>query len=231
MQVYRVLGESGVLSRLEVASARGLTPLVGRDSEVTLLLERWEQVKDGAGQVVLLSGEAGIGKSRLVQALKDQVAQEPHTRVEYRCSPYHQHSAFAPIIAHIERVLAWNRDAVSQEKLRKLEDALVRHPWPLPEVVPPSGCTLSLPLLAPYLPLTLTPERQKQKPSKPCWPGCWRRPSNSPCSSSSKTCTGWIRPRWSGSAWWWSKARRCACTVCSPAGPRICVTLADTHIT
>ena len=93
MQVYRVLGESGVQSRLEVASARGLTPLVGRDSEVTLLLERWEQVKDGAGQVVLLSGEAGIGKSRLVQALKDQVAQEPHTRIEYRCSPYHQHSA------------------------------------------------------------------------------------------------------------------------------------------
>ena len=163
VQVYRVLGESGVQSRLEVASARGLTPLVGRGSEVTLLLERWEQVKDGAGQVVLLSGEAGIGKSRLVQALKDQMAQEPHTRIEYRCSPYHQHSAFAPIIAHIERVLAWERDTVPQEKLSKLEEALARHPWPLPEVLPLLAALLSLPLPAPYPPLTLTPERQKQK--------------------------------------------------------------------
>ncbi len=163
MQVYRVLGESGVQSRLEVASARGLTPLVGRDSEVTLLLERWEQVKDGTGQVVVLSGEAGIGKSRLVQALQDQVAQEPHTRIEYRCSPYHQHSALAPVIAHLERVLAWERDTVPQEKLSKLEEALARHPWPLQEVLPLLAALLSLPLPAQYPPLTLTPERQKQK--------------------------------------------------------------------
>jgi predicted ATPase len=126
-------------------------------------LERWEQVKDGTGQVIVLSGEAGIGKSRLVQALTDQVAQEPHTRVEYRCSPYHQHSALAPVIAHLERVLAWDRHAVPPEKLRKLEDALARHPWPLPEVVPLLAALLSLPLPAPYPPLTLTPERQKQK--------------------------------------------------------------------
>jgi hypothetical protein len=103
MQVYRILGESGVQSRLEVASARALTPLVGRESEVALPLERWEHVKDGTGQVILLSGEAGIGKSRLVQALQDQVAPEAHTRIECRCSPYHQHSALSPIIAHLER--------------------------------------------------------------------------------------------------------------------------------
>jgi predicted ATPase len=163
MQVYRVLGESGVQSRLEVASARGLTPLVGRDSEVTLLLERWEHIKDGTGQVVVLSGEAGIGKSRLVQALQDQVAREPHTRIECRCSPYHQHSALAPVIAHLERVLAWERDSVPQEKLSKLEDALAWHPWPLPEVLPLLAALLSLPLPAQYSPLTLTPERQKQK--------------------------------------------------------------------
>src|SRR5467141_3167870 len=116
VQVYRVLGASGVQSRLEVASARGLTPLVGRESEVTLLMERWDQVKDGTGQVVVLSGEAGIGKSRLVQALQDQVAREPHTRIECRCSPYHQHSALAPVIAHLERALAWERDTVPHEK-------------------------------------------------------------------------------------------------------------------
>jgi TOMM system kinase/cyclase fusion protein len=163
VQVYRVLGESGVQSRLEVASARGLTPLVGRESEVALLLERWEHVKDGTGQVVLLSGEAGIGKSRLVQALQDQVAREPHTRMECRCSPYHQHSALSPIIAHLERVLAWDRGTVPQEKLRRLEEVMARHPWPLPEVVPLLAALLSLPLSAPYPPLTLTPERQKQK--------------------------------------------------------------------
>jgi predicted ATPase len=163
MQVYRVLGESGAQSRLEVASARGLPPLVGRDSEVTLLLERWEHVKDGTGQVVILSGEAGIGKSRLVQALQDQVAREPHTRIECRCSPYHQHSALAPVIAHLERVLAWERDTVPHEKLRKLEEALARHPWPLPEVLPLLAALLSLPLPAQYPLLMLTPERQKQK--------------------------------------------------------------------
>jgi class 3 adenylate cyclase len=88
--VYRVLQESGARGRLDVAVTRGLTPLVGRDSEVRLLLERWEQVKAGQGQVVLLTGDAGIGKSRLVQMLKDHVAQEPHVRWECRSVPYYQ---------------------------------------------------------------------------------------------------------------------------------------------
>ena len=86
--VYRVLGDSGAQSRLDIAATRGLTPLVGRESEVTLLLERWEQAKSGHGQVVLLSGDAGIGKSRLVQLLKEHVANEPHVRWECRSSPY-----------------------------------------------------------------------------------------------------------------------------------------------
>src|SRR4029434_7880624 len=84
MRLYQVLGESGATSRLDVAQPRGLTPLVGRESEVTLLLERWAQVKAGHGHVVLLTGDAGIGKSRLVQMLKEHVAHEPHTRWECR---------------------------------------------------------------------------------------------------------------------------------------------------
>src|SRR5262249_21405287 len=98
MRVYYVLSESGATSRLDVAQPRGLTPLVGREQEVGLLLERWEQAKAGHGHVVLLSGEAGIGKSRLVMALKESVAGEPHTRWECRCSSYSQDSALYPLI-------------------------------------------------------------------------------------------------------------------------------------
>jgi class 3 adenylate cyclase len=95
--VYRVLSESGATNRLDVAQPRGLTPLVGRESEVTLLLEHWEQAKAGHGQVVLLTGDAGIGKSRLVQMLKEHIAQEPHTRWECRSAEYYQNTALFPL--------------------------------------------------------------------------------------------------------------------------------------
>jgi class 3 adenylate cyclase len=96
--VYQVVSESGAQSRLEVAGPTGLTPLVGREQEVGLLLERWERVKEGLGQVVLLSGEAGIGKSRLAQVLKERIAGEVHLRWECRGSPYYQNSALYPVI-------------------------------------------------------------------------------------------------------------------------------------
>ena len=94
LEVYQILYESTARSRLEAAGSTGLTPLVGREQEVGLLLERWAQVKDGLGQVVLLSGEAGIGKSRLVHVLKEQVASEPQAWLTpCQCSPYHQNTA------------------------------------------------------------------------------------------------------------------------------------------
>src|SRR5216117_4015896 len=105
LAVYRVLYESMARSRLEAIGSTGLTPLVGREQEVGLLLERWTQVKDGLGQVVLLSGEAGIGKSRLVQILKEQVATEPQAWLTpCQCSPYHQNIALYPLIDLLERV-------------------------------------------------------------------------------------------------------------------------------
>lgn len=107
-QVLGVLGESGVQGRLEVAASRGLTPLVGQESEVRLLLECWEQVKEGRGQVVLLSGEAGIGKSRLVRVLREQIAGEARVWLECRCSPYHQNSALYPLIDLVQRVLQFS---------------------------------------------------------------------------------------------------------------------------
>jgi class 3 adenylate cyclase len=167
LQVYQVVGESATRSRLEAAAIRGLTPLVGREEESELLRKRWEQAKTGEGQVVLLSGEAGIGKSRLVQILKEQIAHEPSVRVEYRCSPYHQNSAFYPVIDHFLRLLQVTREDSPEDKLRKLEavfadGALQNVPRPA-EVVALLASLLSLPLPAQYPPLTLTPQRQKQR--------------------------------------------------------------------
>jgi class 3 adenylate cyclase len=108
--VYRVLQTSGARGRLDVAVSRGLTPLVGRESEVTLLLERWEQAKAGQGHVVLLTGDAGIGKSRLVQMLKDHVANEPHTRWECHSTEYYQNSALHPLTDLFQRILQWQQD-------------------------------------------------------------------------------------------------------------------------
>jgi class 3 adenylate cyclase/predicted ATPase len=161
--VYRVLHASETQTRLDVAAARGLTPLVGRDAEVTLLRERWTQVQDGLGQVVLINGEPGIGKSRLVQVLKEQLAGERYTRIEYRCASHTQHSALYPVITHLERALAFTRDDTPDDKLRKLEAALAPYAWPLPDTVPLLAALLSLPLPEHYPPFTLTPQRQRQK--------------------------------------------------------------------
>jgi class 3 adenylate cyclase len=164
MQVYRVLQESGAQSRLDVAATRGLTPLVGREQEVGLLVERWNQVKDGQGQVVLLSGEAGIGKSRLVQVLKAHVAGTAYTRAEHRCSPYHTHSMLYPLIDLWERMLANDHHETPHDKLSRLERILSQYRLPMDENVPLMAALLSLSLPADrYPPLTLSPQRQRQR--------------------------------------------------------------------
>jgi TOMM system kinase/cyclase fusion protein len=165
LAVYQVLYEHMVRSRLEAAGSTGLTPLVGREQEIGLLLERWAQVKDGLGQVVLLSGEAGIGKSRLVQVLTEQVASEPKAWLTpCQCSPYYQNTALYPMIDLLERVaLRFEREESSQQKLNKLEGFVVQYGLPLAEAVPLFAALLSLPLPANYVPLTMAPEQQKQK--------------------------------------------------------------------
>jgi class 3 adenylate cyclase len=163
LQVYRILGESAAQSRLEVAEASGFTPLVGRESEVALLLERWVQSQDGRGQVVLLRGEAGIGKSRLVEALSERVRHEGATRIAFRCSPYYQNSALYPVIDHLQRFLQWQRDDTPEAKLDTLECVLRTSRLPLGEVVPLFATLLSVPLPEHYPVLHLTPQRQRQK--------------------------------------------------------------------
>jgi len=120
-------------------------------------------VKDGAGQVVLLSGEPGIGKSRLVQVLKERISTESHTRLECHCSPYHQNSALYPVIELLQRVLRFQREDSPEEKLRKLERVLEPYGFALPEMVPLFAALLSLPLPERYPPLTFTSEKQKEK--------------------------------------------------------------------
>jgi predicted ATPase len=163
MRAYRVLRESVVQSRFEVAVTTGLTPLIGRDQEVALLQERWAQVKGGVGQVVVLSGEAGIGKSRLMQVLKERVAGEPHVRWECRGSPYYQNSALYPVIDLFQRALQFERDDAPDEKLQQLEQALAQYNVPWPELVLLFASLLSLPLLTRYPTPILTPQRQRQK--------------------------------------------------------------------
>ena len=162
--VYQVLQESGARGRLDVAVTRGLTPMVGRESEVTLLLERWEHVKVGQGQVVLLRGEAGIGKSRLVQRLKEHVTNEPHTRWECRSSPYFEHTALFPLTDLFQRLLRFQAEDPPDEKLGKLAHALRQYRLPVEESVPLFAPLLALPLPEHhYPPLNLSPQRQRQK--------------------------------------------------------------------
>jgi class 3 adenylate cyclase len=163
MEVYRVLHESGVQTRFEVMATRGLTPLVGREPEVGLLLERWALAREGLGQVVLLSGEAGIGKSRLVRVLTERVMEEGAPRVTFRCSPYHTHSALYPVLEHLQQLLHFHREDRPQARLDKLEQGIGVAGLPHAEVVPLFAALLSVPLLERYAPMRLSPEQQKRQ--------------------------------------------------------------------
>jgi class 3 adenylate cyclase len=164
LPVYRVLQESGARGRLDVAVTRGLTPLVGRESEVALLLERWEQAKAGHGHVVLLTGDAGIGKSRLVQMLKDHIANKPHVRWECRSAEYSQNTALFPLTDLFHRLLQFHAEDTPDEKLEKLEQILSQYRLPVEESVPLLAPLLSLALPEHrYPPLNLSPQRQRQK--------------------------------------------------------------------
>src|SRR5262249_49302207 len=136
----------------------------GREQEVSLLLERWEQAKAGQGQVVLLTGDAGIGKSRLVQMLKEHVANEPHVRWECRSTQYNQNTALYPLTDLFQRVLQWQQHETPDEKLGTLEQTLSQYRLPVEESVPLFAPLLSVPLPEHhYPPLNLSPQRQRQK--------------------------------------------------------------------
>jgi class 3 adenylate cyclase len=162
LRLYRVLKAGDAQSRFQVVARQGLTPLVGREHEYGLLRERWARVKDGTGQVVFLSGEPGIGKSRLVEALKETVEHEGAQCLELRCSPYAQNSVLAPVIDHLQRTLQFRLEDALEEKLCKLigapHAALLQ-----PESLPLLAALLSLPHPEGHPSITLSPQKQKEK--------------------------------------------------------------------
>jgi class 3 adenylate cyclase/predicted ATPase len=161
-RAWAALRASSVESRFEALHASGLTALVGREEESELLLRRWARAKSGEGQVVLLSGEAGIGKSRLTVALLEALAGEPHTRLRYFCSPQHTDSAFYSIIGQMERAAGLTHDDTPQAKLRKL-DALLAQTATSGEDAALFAEMLSIPNDGRYPPLDLVPQLRRQK--------------------------------------------------------------------
>jgi predicted ATPase len=162
VRAWAALRPSSVESRFEALHASGMTALVGRQQETELLLRCWSKAKTGEGQVVLLSGEAGIGKSRLTAALLESLAAEPHTRLRYFCSSQHTDSAFYPIIGQMERAVGLQRDDTSLAKLDKL-DALLAQTSTSKEDMALLAELLSLANDGRYPTLDLTPQQHRQR--------------------------------------------------------------------
>jgi class 3 adenylate cyclase/tetratricopeptide (TPR) repeat protein len=150
VSAFRVVRPSGVATRLELGAKLGLTPFVGRTHEVALLLDRWQISVDGLGQALLISGEAGVGKSRLVQRLREKLAAASHTWLEARCSPYHTNTAFHPIVDLIQHGIRMEADDSPDVRIDKLEQTIANAGLPLPETVPLFASLLSLPFSQRY---------------------------------------------------------------------------------
>ena len=159
---WAALRPSSVESRFE-ALRTATTPLVGRDEEMAMLMRRWTQAKAGDGCVVLILGEPGIGKSRIAEVMQERLGAEPHIRLRFFCSPYHQDSALYPAIAQLERAAGFHREDTPEQRLAKLEAVLVRATNDISEAAPLIADLLSIPTGERYPALSLTPQKRKEK--------------------------------------------------------------------
>ena len=160
---WRVVGVAATEGRFEAAHGARLTPLIGRNEESVLLLRRWRQAADGEGQVVMLSGEPGIGKSRLIEAVIDASCGQDYTLLRYQSSPYHANTPYYPVIERFERDSGIARDDQPAQRLDKLERQLAHFGDRLAEVVPLVAALLSIPLAGRYPALELTPQEQRDR--------------------------------------------------------------------
>ena len=160
---FRVEGEGSAHGRFEALHGQRLTPLIGRDHELAMLLERWNWAKDGDGQVVLIAGEAGIGKSRLLHALREKLADEPHIAISHLCSAYHTNSALHPIVAQLQRAAGFASHDEPADRLTKLEALLAQGAEQLDEATPLFGALLGVATDERYRAPNLSPQRQKQR--------------------------------------------------------------------
>ena len=159
---WRIISECVVESRFEAIRQKRLTRFVGRQEQLSRLLSFWEQAKRGAGQVMLLCGEPGIGKSRTSNALLDSIAGEQHFKIRYQCSPHHSNSPFFPVINQLERAARFEREDLPNTKLDKLEAVLAQAGDASLADAPLYAAVLSIPSGARYPALKLTPRRQKE---------------------------------------------------------------------
>ena len=160
---WAVEGVSDSESCFEAVHVAGVTDLIGREHEIDFLLERKRLAWKGEGQVVLISGEPGIGKSRLAAALVERIVGEAHTRLRYQCSPYHTNSALRPFIAQLERAAEFKADDTSEQRLDKLEALLAISGSPFEPVAPLFAALLSIPFGERYPPLALSPTQQSRR--------------------------------------------------------------------
>ena len=162
VQVWQVIAPSAAESRFEALHRAGVTPLIGREHEIGLLLERWQYAKEGDGQVALLSGEPGIGKSRVSEILRERAAKDAPTRLRYQCSPYHTNSVLHPVIEQLERAAGFESEDSEKARLEKLESLISQATQEFDVIAPLFASLLSIPVEDRYPPLEMAPERQKE---------------------------------------------------------------------
>ena len=161
--VWQVVGEGAAENRFEALHGRRVATLVGREEELALLMRRWDQAKAGEGRVVLISGEAGIGKSRVQAALSERIGDEPHVTVRYQCSPHHVNDAFFPIASQIRRAAGLAGGEPDAARLDKLEAMIARSGLEARDIAPFLASLLAIPFEGRYPPLEMAPGEQRER--------------------------------------------------------------------